>query len=159
MGKINQHKTSAPERKPEYVVSSKDGCVGTLRFLATSPEPRLAFVVRWWYGSLLRLALKELRNTYHRILRILRTRQPSEVLRFADIRELVPRVSCADSHNELQFCTAGILSLEMQTPYRTHPDFELFCLGFFHAERWFRHISDIQLNRDSPNNTPTNNLA
>jgi len=61
-------------------------------------------------------------------------------LEFLEVRQSLPQVSCSDSHNETQYCSASIKKLSEDFAYLTIGDFRLFAVGFFQAEKWFRHM-------------------
>jgi len=86
--------------------------------------------------SLLRLILLESRSALYRIWS---ERRRSGVLDFAEIRRSLPRVSCSDSRNEMQFCSASIRALSEDRAYLTLEDLRLFLEGWFLAEQWYAH--------------------
>ena len=94
-------------------------------------------MLRWYRLSVLRLGLLQLLSCYHRIGPLQRI---SGTLRFDEVRRSLPQVSCSDSRNEMQFCTASIQSLKEAYPYLTLADVQLFCQGFFLAEKWYAHM-------------------
>jgi hypothetical protein len=96
----------------------------------------LGVVRRWYHHSLLRSVLLELRSSLHRIQLLRRFRG---CLNLQMVRQSIPQVPCSGSRNEMQFCTAGIQSLQEARPYLTIADVELFCQGWFLAEKWFHH--------------------
>lgn len=97
----------------------------------------LASLRLWFHFSLLRSVLCQLRSCYYCILM---TRRLCCALNFEKVRQSLPRVPCSDSHNEMQFCTASIQSLQAVRPYLTIADVELFLQGWFLSEQWFRHM-------------------
>lgn len=97
-----------------------------------------ALVGEWFHHSLLRSVLRHMRSCYHSILLSRRLRNAVD---FESVRRSLPEVSCSNSRNEMQFCTASIKSLIQARPYLTLADVELFLQGWFLSEKWFRHMS------------------
>jgi|SRR5579872_368804 len=89
---------------------------------------------RWFHFSLIRLALLESRSAYYRIRS---ERCNAMALEFQEVRRSLPQVSCSDSRNETQYCTASITKSSEDFPYLTLGDYRLFAAGFFQAEKWF----------------------
>jgi len=105
--------------------------------------PLFEIVASWYHYSLPRLILLESRSLYHRIS-FLRCKRL--VLNFAEVRRSLPQVSCSDSRNESQFCTASIQRLSAERPYLTLADYRLFVEGFFLAEKWYAHLDRLRHN-------------
>ncbi len=103
----------------------------------TLRESVLGALRRWHYESVLRLVLREVRSMGYRIWL---SRCTPTVLNFAEVRQSLPLVSCSDSRNEMQFCSASIQMLSVERPYLTLADMRLVLAGFFLAEKWFLHM-------------------
>ena len=107
----------------------------------------------WYHSSLLRLALRESRSAYYRISS---SRYRRTVLNYAEVRRSLPQVSCSDSRNEMQFCSASIRRLSEDRPYLTLADMRLVVEGFFLAAKWYAHLGTLchSEQQDSSLHTP-----
>lgn len=92
---------------------------------------------QWFHFSLLRQVLLESHSMFHRISR---SRYRRTALNYAEVCRSLPQVSCSDSQNETQFCSASIQRLSAERPYLSIADLRLFAAGFFQAEKWFLHM-------------------
>ena len=117
-----------------------DGSWRNSPLLGRSRRPAAQRLRRWFHFSLIRLILLESRSAYYRIQS---ERCKSLALEFQEVRQSLPQVSCVDSRNETQYCSASIRKLSEDYPFLTLGDFRLFAIGFCQAARWFRH-TDMQ---------------
>lgn len=95
-------------------------------------------VLQWFHFSLLRQVLLESHSMLYRISLSPRKRT---VLNYAEVGQSLPQVSCSDSRNEMQFCSASIQKLSVERPYLSIADLRLFAAGFLQAQKWFLHMS------------------
>jgi hypothetical protein len=131
-----------------------------IRFCTLRPRRSMfsslaGWILRSYRGSLLRLILRGLRSSYHRIRF---ERSIRGTLRDDAVRQSVPLVPCSGSRNEMQFCTQSIRSLEQVRPYMTLADVELFHQGWFQASRWHAHV-DSQSGKSGQNSSHTSEGA
>jgi hypothetical protein len=153
--------TDPPEETPEMegVLASHAAKPETRFYILRQRHSRFSSlregILRWYRGSLLRLVLRGLRSSYHRIQF---ERSINGTLRFAAVRQSVPQVRCSDSRKEMQFCSRSIQSLEQDRPYPTLGDAELFLQGWFQAARWYAHL-DSEARKSEQNSSDTSEGA
>jgi len=152
--------TSAQQKTESMNASASQSAKPDTRFYTLCQRPSMSsslveVILRSYRGSLLRLVLRGLRSSYHRIRF---ERSIRGTLRFDAVRQCVPQVPCSDSRNEMQFCSRSIQSLERDRPHMTLADEELFLQGWFQATRWYAHL-DSQFGKSEQNSSHTSEGA
>jgi|ERR1700733_2725714 hypothetical protein len=150
-------KTTSPQQRTESTKAlASQSAAPEIRVCRLSQKRSIAAVLaeeilRSYRGSLLRLVLRGLRSSYHRIRF---ERSIGVTLRFDAARRCVPQVPCSDSRNEMQFCSRSTQSLERVRPHMTLADGELFLQGWFQAAQWHGRL-DSQSGTSGQNSSGT----